>query len=64
MNVDRIMLVEAVLDGKISSDILTQSDLDNYQFLVDSKSFFYKISEMHEKNPTMTFSEVEFGAMN
>ena len=64
MNLERLMLVESVLEGKLASDILTQNDLDQYQYMLDTKSFFFTIAEKFDQNPAMTFSEVYMGLMN
>lgn len=64
MKIERMMLVEAVLDGKLASDILSQQDLDDYQFVMDVKSFEYAIADSLDRNPCLTFGEVENGMMN
>lgn len=64
MNIERMMLVEAVLNEKVSADVLTQKDLDDYQYAIDLRSFIFSIAEAYERNPSMTFSEVDMGMVN
>lgn len=64
MNIERQMMINAVLEGKLDSSFVTEDDLIQYQFLLDAKQFAYSFVEALECNPACTFSEVKFGMMN
>ena len=64
MIVERIMIVEAVLDGKLSADILTQQDIEAYTYLTEEKQFIFAIDDAFERNPSLTFGSMESKYLN